>query len=469
MARRRGIPLGLLGALAGALLLWRLDVLTGLSGDVFWQWAAGRFMIQHHLHLVTHDPFSYTLYGRPWYDPEWGYQLLLAVLINAIGPVAFWIMAAGVGTLTVWTVAAAARAAGAGYTWAGLLALVTGLGLFLFVRDRPQELSYLFFAGMLALLTLARRNRRLLFVLPPLLLVWANIHESFLLGLLVLGLETLWAWVPIQFGRLRTLPLPRGSITGTWVLSLVAACVNPHGPGLLRYALADSANSRIGNLIAEWQPPDFHIMLLLLLVVGPLAVLLLWLSSRDDAIDWPLSVLTGGLLIATLHGVRFFPYWIIAWSVLAARLSPWNRMDGRVPWWVLVPLAGILSVGMLFGKTIPPGTPANEPVQAVRYLAHHSGRVFSTYRWGDYLVGEGVPVFIDGRTNFYAGTGVLAAFLRISGLDTNPDPVLARYRVDYVLWTPKTPLAVFLANDPRWTIVYRSSKAVIYKRTHPPS
>jgi hypothetical protein len=466
MTKTRGIPLGLLGVLVGALILWRMQMVSGMNGDVYWQWATGRYMLQHHA-LITRDPFSYTLHDRPWFDPEWGYQVLLAVLVNLVGPVAFWLMAAGVGTLTVFAVAAAARVRGAGYTWAGLLAATTGFGLFFFVRDRPQEWSYLFFAGLLALLAAARNRPRALYAIPPLLLVWANLHESFLLALLVLVLEVVWALVPVRWSRFSTDPLPRGPATLTLLGSLAATLVNPHGPSLIRYAFLDSLDSRIGNLIAEWQSPDFHILLLLVLVVGPIALTLFWLAvCTDEKVDWPLAVLTGGMLTATLHGVRFMPYWVIAWSVLASGFRPWNALDRRSPAWLVLPLAVIVGFTVLSGKSKPPGTPSAEPVAAVAYLNRHPGRVFSTYRWGDYLIARGIPVFIDGRTNFYVGTGVLGTFLRVANLTANPDPTLARYRVDYVLWQRGTALAVFLAHDPAWLTVYRSKGTVIFRRVH---
>ena len=464
MTRTRGIPLGLLGVLVGALILWRVQMFSGMNGDVYWQWATGRYMLQHHA-LITHDPFSYTLHGRAWFDPEWGYQVLLASLVNLMGPVAFWLMAAGVGTLAVFAVAAAARVRGAGYTWAGLLAVAAGFGLFFFVRDRPQEWSYLFFAGLLGLLAAARTHRRALYVIPPLLFVWANMHESFLLGLLVLLLEVIWALTPVRWKRFSTDPLPRTGAVFTLVGSVVATMVNPHGPSLIRYAFVDSMDSRIGNVIAEWQSPDFHILLLLVLVVGPIALTLFWLAlCPDERVDWPLAVLAGGMLTAALHGVRFLPYWVIAWSVLAAGFRPWNSLDRRSPAWLMLPLAVLLGVTMLSGKAKPPGTPSAEPVAAVSYLQRHPGRVFSTYRWGDYLIARGIPVFIDGRTNLYVGTGVLGTFLRIANLTRNPDPTLAHYRVDYVLWHKDSPLAVFLAHDPSWVTVYQSEGVVIFKR-----
>ena len=63
---------------------------------------------------------------------------------------------------------------------------------------------------VLLLLTLGRRRHAWLFAVPALLLVWANVHGSFLLGLGVLGLEVVWSFLPPVRGRLAiSRPLPR--------------------------------------------------------------------------------------------------------------------------------------------------------------------------------------------------------------------------------------------------------------------
>jgi hypothetical protein len=49
--------------LIGPAFIWGYIVHQGLSGDVFWQWAAGQYMWAHHL-IIRRDPFSYSLYGH---------------------------------------------------------------------------------------------------------------------------------------------------------------------------------------------------------------------------------------------------------------------------------------------------------------------------------------------------------------------------------------------------------------------
>jgi hypothetical protein len=459
---RGGLPAGVIGVLGASVLLWRLAVGTGLSGDVFWQWTAGQWMLLHH-RLLTYDPFSYTVRHRSWVTEEWGYEVLLAALVRTVGPVAFWLLSAGVGTLTVWTVAVRV-ARQAGWNWAGAVALLLGAGLLLFQRDRPQEISYWFFALELLVLWLARVRPRWAVLLPFLLFVWANLHGSFLLGLLVLVFNALWAFLPWQWGRLKAeAVLSRRNAVLTLAGSAVATLINPYGPGLISYAYHVSSNPAIANVIEEWQSPDFHYITLLLLVALPLAVTVTALAVQDHEVPAGDLVLTGGLLVATLDSVRFMPYFLVAWCVLTARLRPFGLGAGRplLATWIGV---AAVAVVLLTGHKYAPGLAASDqPIAAMPYLRTHPGRVFATYRWGDYLIHEGVPVFIDGRTDLYTGTGVLAEYLAVNNLTENPDRVLGRYHVRYVLWPPHTALAVYLAHDPHWRLVYTTPTAEVFQ------
>jgi hypothetical protein len=462
---RFGLAPGWIGIVAGTLILWHAAMHTGLDGDVFWQWAAGRWMLAHH-RLLTRDVFSYTVYGRPWFTEEWGYEVLLAGLVRAIGPVAFWVLSAGAASAVVVVTALAARRTGAGWTWVGLLAVSLGLALELFLRDRPQVLSYLFFTVELALLNRARRRPRTLWAVVGLMALWANIHGSFLLGVAVLVLEGVVAWLPIRWGRwLAPHPLPRRTAAGTLASAVAATWLTPHGPALWGYAWHVATDYRIADAIQEWRPPDFHDPLLLGLVMGPLAWTVWALGRSTEPVSWPRLALSGALLTATLDSVRFLPYFWIAWAYWAAErpLDP-NLHHARPGLWVWAILVG-LGAWLLHGPWVAPGTPARTvPVAAVDRLRHVEGRVFATYRWGDYLVWAGIPVFIDGRTDLYTGTGVFGEYLGIQNLTMVPDPVFRDYGIDWVLWPPGTTLAVYLSRDPAWRLVYVSDQADIFRR-----
>jgi hypothetical protein len=93
-------------------------------------------------------------------------------------------------------------------------------------------------------------------------------------------------------------------------------------------------------------------------------------------------------------------------------------------------------------------------------------RVFNGYRWGGYLSWAApgrYRVFIDGRAGFF-GDAVLADYLTVMELRPGWREVLARYRPDWILVPPDTPVASAapLAGD--WTVAYGDSTAVVLAR-----
>ncbi len=259
---------------------------TGLAGDAYYQLATGRWMLAHHA-VIRHDVFSYTVYGKPWLVEEWGYALLLAWLVAHVGAVSYWLISAGACCGALLLSVARWRKVGAGWLWTACLSIVAAAGMFLLVTPRPQDLSYLFFAGLLLLLTLARQRTVWLVAVPPLLLIWANIHGSFLLGLGMIALEVIWSVFPRLNGRLRVsqrLPVKAAGLT--LVGSLGATLVNPHGPFLWTYAFKVSSSPVLTSLIARVAEPRF-----------PLIVLAGGNHRAAPVAPWP----------AGFHGDRFCP------------------------------------------------------------------------------------------------------------------------------------------------------------------
>jgi len=461
------VPVGVVGLVVACLLAWRAAMHTGLFDDVFWHRAAGVWMLDHH-RVMTRDVFSYTVTGHRWTTPEWGYDVVLAEAVRLLGPIAFWLLSAGVASVTVVVVAVRCRLVGAGWTWTGLLCLETGAAVTLFLDDRPQVVSYLLVALLFLLLTLGHRRRAVLVAVPVLFALWANLHGSFLLGLLVLALEVVAAHAPRRLGRLAVAdPLGRRDSITVLAASLAATFVNPFGPGVYRSAFGVTFNPTVRRLIGEWQSPDFHDPATMAVVVVPLAVIVASLLFSRNPLPAVETAVASFLFVSTLDAARFLPYFAIAFCALAAHCPPLPREQLR-PSVLVWPVLAILGVALLHGPWEPAGQPAGSvPVAAVASLGKHDGRVFSTYLWNDYLDWAGVPVFVDGRTELYTSTPVLDQYLAVQSLTTDPDRVFDRYRIDTVLWPTDSALARYLARDPAWRLVRRSRVSVVFRRVRP--
>lgn len=436
----------------------------GLSGDVYWQWAAGKMMLAQH-QILRRDPFSYTLFHRPWVADEWGYEVLLAESIAWLGPSALWVFSAGFGALALALAWMRLKDHADDAIKPGLVLILMALSLAPFVKDRPQTLSYVLFVGTLWLLQQSRQIRWPRFLLIPLLWFWVQCHGSFPLG---------FALVISDFGlgltRPQLLMARRARYDGAVVLALagLSSWINPYGWRIWTYVIHVSTSPAIAKTISEWQSPNFHNNLLKLAVWLPLLLLGLVLIFRRDRLEG-LSydlIWTFVLLLATLESVRFLPYFALEWGVVVmAGSRGWRFVQVRTE--ILAAALLGISLFLWFGRPIvSPGRAArSEPVAETTYLKRLGTRahVFNYYVWGGYLDWRGIPVFIDGRTDFYLQHNIFKQYVAVQYLTVDPGTVFRRFRVKYVLWPPSTPLATYLLADPHWRLIYQTKGSYLFQ------
>jgi hypothetical protein len=184
-------------------------------------------------------------------------------------------------------------------------------------------------------------------------------------------------------------------------LSVLLSFANPNGPGLWTYSWHVSFSSRISEIIAEWQSPNFHVIFMVAVILVPMFLLVLLIMFGAEHVPWPDFFLAAGLFYATMKSVRFLPYYDLEWPVMLGvmlRRFEFRRVSGWVGLPVLVAISALL---LLARPAVSPASSTGEPVVQADYLRHHSGHVFNMYHWGGYLIYRHIPVFIDGRTDFY--------------------------------------------------------------------
>ena len=435
-----------------------------LSNDEFWSLAAGQWMLAHH-GIIGLDPFSYTEAHRRWVTDEWGSELALAGLFRAFGAQAYSVYAVTLGSLSLLASMAYARALGArgGRVAAIVLALAVGISGVV-VGDRGLDFSLVWLPLELFVLTKARANPRWLFVLPVLCVLWVNTHGSVLVGLIVLAAELGWSLAPTpmaaRFGGMGQSP-HTGPLGLALLGGVLASCVTPYGPGLLSYDIGVSTNGQIGRYISEWNSPDFHSAMVVLVYVVPLAVLVgCFVARRIPVLEGSLGVV---LFVEALRTQRLVVYLMIVAVGLAAVLPARRAWGTTARRWAG---AGMLvaAVAILATPSVPAGTVSPDlPVRAFDDLSGHPGRVFTEYTWGDYSIARGRATFADGRTDLFEGP-VLTTFFAVTNMTTDPDPVLAASHVRYVVWAPETPLSLYLSHDARWRVIDKTPVAWVFAR-----
>ena len=457
---------------------------NAVDPDLWWHLRTGQWIME--TGSIPHaDPFSFTRAGSPWVSHEWLSEVVFYEIWKYAGAAGLIIFSALVTTagFAFLYMRCPGKDTGAAATalTLGALAAAPAWGV------RPQMFTFALASLLLWLLDRGQERPRFLFWIPPLFLLWINLHAGFAFGPALLiafssGLvwetavgETPWTDARPQLGRLGLLLLA--------CLALVP--LNPSGAQLYRYPLDVVRSPGMRSFINEWFPPDFH--QLHYLPVFLIWVALLWAlassHSRPKARILAPLFLT---ILAALDAVRHIPLLVLmATPIIAAAvaglLSSKEILRAR-PRMTSVRIqfafrAAVLLLMAGFAVTRWTGLVHNQarteaeqfPAHAVEFLRSHAlpARLFVYYDWGGYAIWKLYPayrVFVDGRADLY-GDDLLHQFQQAAQLQTGWKQVLDQGGVEAVLVPPTGALAQGLLLDARWHAEYTDSQAILFLRT----
>jgi hypothetical protein len=212
--------------------------------DLFIALAGGRDVLAGR--LGAPDDWSYTTEGRVWLNQNWGSHVLFYATHAAAGPTGLLALKAALLLAGTTFLAAAARAHGAAWPEAMLVAATAFAAGRSYVELRPSLVGLVLTAALLATLARALTRPAWLAVAVPVVAVWANAHGSFLFGLGLLGAWTIAA-VTVDARRAAL------GLAATAAAVGLATFANPFGPANLTHALV-VGQSVPWRTVAEWVP-----------------------------------------------------------------------------------------------------------------------------------------------------------------------------------------------------------------------
>jgi hypothetical protein len=240
-----------------------------------------------------------------------------------------------------------------------------------------------------------------MFLAPLVLLAWANLHGSFPLGLLALG----WALLDDVAVRGRDAAAggaaPRRDLL-VLVVSALATCVTPFGPGVWGYAAALATTPAVAGLVSEWQPTSIHTpagAMFVASVVGMAALIVV----RRRRTTWPTLAWLAVLFLLGAWTERGIVWWAIGAAVAAAVIvadpvpaeAPRPRRASTVNGVLVLVIvaAPVLLASIVLARPAdpvlgPPGLLSDAPpgiTAAVREAAAPGARILNAQRWGSWL------------------------------------------------------------------------------------
>jgi hypothetical protein len=487
-------------AAALALLLVALLALRAIPAyDLYWQLKAGQ-LIASTRHVPHTDLFSYTAFGDPWYVQEWLSEVLFYGLWQTLGKESLLFLRVLIITAAFGLVLWRALRRSHRPVLSVSVMLLAAWGSAYFFDSRPQMMTYLATAALLLILDEYRAGRwtKALWLLPPLLLLWANLHAGFFLGLALLWAYTLADLA--EWGALREVPVSRLRLQVLVALvATLAPLVNPNGWHAFAYPFLLQGHEAMRNTIGEWFSPDFHrpelkpFGLLLLIGIaslglsvrrrslGDLIVVIGLISMSLDANrHGPLLAIAGAPIFAEHLGAagRAVETWVAdRWKAATGVSVAPREVFGTLWKWAAVLLVGVGLLGALNGSAanLPQGSWFDACTQADAFpkaaldwmdTQKIEGNVLNAYEWGGYCVWRWYPqrrVFIDGRAEVYFEHG-FDDYYAIWMLQPGWVDRLNAHQVNWILMAPSAPLVNAALGTGEWAPVYKDEKAVVLRR-----
>ncbi|CAI2719518.1 hypothetical protein [Nitrospina watsonii] len=425
------------------------------------------------------DTYSYTAYGHEWINHEWLMEVFMFLLYDVWGSPGLLLVRVLLGLSIIHILSqlyfAKANNLFAYALYFICLAHALGLGFAM----RPQLITYLFIPMMMYILhQYFDGNKRGLFLLPVIFLIWVNSHGGVVAGIgifgVIVGVEAVrgllyktQTWKPLAV---------------TWAVSAAMLFINPAGYHLLAF-FAETIPYR--RDITEWFPvtvfDDSHLFFKALVVLFFIS-----LFSKKPKHAWEVLIIAAAIVYGFKHvrhtvltSLLMTPFVPIHLAAVIERFQQGKtprhlpRLVHVVVAWFLIGFAAFQINYQWFRWS------GNEfqiqvkkfyyPVYEMRFLKENNlnGNILTLMNWGEYLIWH-LPdsrVSVDGRYWTVYSPKLLRQNMIFHNGWEGWQHFLKFYRHDIILTHFNN---MDLENLEGWVKIFQGPRARIFVRTSKP-
>jgi hypothetical protein len=464
--------------------LFVLNSFTIHEGDYFWHVNTGQWIWEHWAIPVS-DPFSFTVTDHNPFRPEsgrphfilqqyWLSQLVLYFLWECGGDASIVVLRALIhaGLITSVFFVTLRRS---DFCRALIFATLTFCYFQVISNERPQLFTVLFvYLLILFLERVTARGRsipRVLFVgLPVMMLLWANMHGGYLLGLCIIGAYS----VGYYLEQRKAFDWNSGKRILLMLGSGLAAMINPAGlpelltelfamPTVYQSQIRESVSS-IKAILATGVMRNLTYVIMVLLIITSMVTAFKRMRLTH-------LLLIGGLLILSFMAVRHQVFLFLLAPLVAIYL-PFPKKKWAIPITSILLLFLVSNTNIQEPLVFAAKSPIF-PVDAADFIRNTrpATNIFNYQDWGGYLVNKDpdFKVFVDGRAlaeELVTEHNEIVYLENLSGLDTYQINT-AIFPIHNLVTGNVVPLAVMLMYDPDWEAVFLGTNSLVFLRKIP--
>lgn len=459
--------------------------------DIWLHLKAGEYIAQNTT-VPSTDIFSFTLQGKPWIDHSWLFQLLSYLIYDKWQAEGLIFLQGAVITLSFLVLFLIGYKTAGSYIEPAILTLWVAYASTSRFNIRPDIFSVFFFVLYLYLLRF-HIDKKAIWLLVPLQVLWVNIHGYFFLGPLLI----------LVFLKKKNLVLLFSTI--------FASLLNPYGFKGLLYPFSVFKESLLGKnqiffkYIQELQPTfdssgvlSNYFYSLVIVCFLLMAVNFKKLKPREIFL-----VIFFFLFSFTRRHVIFFSFiaYIIIISYLGLTIKKLSS-NIQVKASFRQALYFLFKYGLAVIFIIWLGTRINTalgstyydfdsgelksslsgidnkryPEKAADFILENKidSNMFNDFNSGAYLIGRLYPkrkVFIDGRTELYGQEFFKRYMDSLNGNAATFKNIIEQYQISAILLnmtsTPMPKIISYIYKNPEWRLVFLDDSAVVFLKNTP--
>lgn len=495
----------LFGALV--LLIFSLAFREVSDADIWFDLVAGADILSGR--FLRENFFSYVEPHHTWLNLHWLYDVILFLIVKTSGiPLA--VVSATLVWFLIFRFLWRASNAHLNPPIASLILALSALSMADRFVIRAELTSYFFFSLFMSVLEISKtkNSARILWLLPPAQILWANMHAYWIIGLAYLTVTVAGTWIaslkiPCPFhNSLIIHGKTKKTLTKVSMLCLIMPILNPYflkgysAPFLIARHLQSGDMFR--EFVAESKSPfsewgmlgdDFLYIFILYSAIVAVSFIVGW--RKIHFVKFIFSIV---FFIMSIQAQRIIPLFALVSAPLAinnltsiefGKKQPIKFTKASIVFLMLI-LVSFLSVrGDLWIRNLREikfGCRVSQyhfPIGATTFMKKYRliGKVFNTLDYSGYLMWEFFPdmrVFFDGRMEASYSVDTLKKYLLALQNDEEWEKVDKFHDFSVVLLNPSSkadqPLIEYLASNQAWSLVYLDWTSLLFvKKTNNPS
>ncbi len=476
------------------------------DGSTGWHLVSGNYILQHH-NIPYVDIMSYTFSTKPWTAYEWLSDVFMAILVKLGGLNLLYVVTASAIAFLILFLYVRCRQNRCNFVFATFITIIGALLSAIHWLARPHLFTFFgvfifatqldkFYRGSLS-------KNKLVLYLTIYMLIWANSHPGFLLGLAIITIYLLASIVEFIFLKPDNSPENKirkkeqiSTLLYVLILNIFASLCTPYGFQLYSY-ITDYLvkGNAIISATDEYQSPIFHGALQPAILEIFFALTILGLIITRSKITLPESLIYLMFAYLSLSAQRNMALYVFANLPIIARIYASTKLDSpageiylklKQAWQFLIDkfknlnegfteneqhcsyhilpiLTSMILVfialngGKVFGYPLLKADfdPKNHPsttLNIIKELHLDPKHGFSMDNWGGIIRFKiGYPVFIDDRADFY-GQDFYVEYGKLIQTSPGWQNILKKHQIEWILLPKNSRLIEELKMDSHWQV-----------------